>query len=134
LLHEGNILQMLEEHEVFSRQPETVEQNLDLVLLTMGQLRASLLGRSARLEDGVFSGWAVCLPIFKQHGNYTELMRARRAEWFGGVSRETGQIRAEQFFTSGLLVLELHELEAIVTSDDAVYRVEPYLGELGLGA
>ena len=96
--------------------------------------RATLREAPARLDDAVFVAWAICLPFFRQPREYSELMRARRSEWFEGVAVPETELRAHSVFSEDLLRLELDELAAMVSARDAALRIIPYLGELPPGS
>lgn len=130
MLIQENVDQIFEESEVLERDPAAEAQGLNRVVFLIAQRRGEVRGLEPRLLDGVFAAWAVCLPFFPQPESYTELMRARRAEWFEGVSDEQRDQRAIRFFSDDLLRLDLHELAGIVATEDAVERIEGYLGVL----
>lgn len=120
---------ILEDHEVFDRDPDAADQHLDWVLLTVGETRAEIHQRAPRIDDGIFAAWGICLPMFPQPRSYSELMRQRRREWFQGVPQEEATYRARNFFTVDFLRLDLGELASLVTREDAVNVIAPYLGE-----
>lgn len=130
MLRQENIDQIFEESEVWERDPAAEAQSLDRVVFLIARRRGEVRGFEPRLLDGVFAAWAICLPFFPQPESYTELMRARRAEWFEGVSDEQRDQRAIRFFSDDLLKLDLHQLASIVATEDAVERIEGYLGAL----
>lgn len=72
----------------------------------------------------------MCFPFFPQREEYSELMRARRREWFQGQPRYVAEFRARAFFTTDLLALELNELGALVNARDATSRIQQFLGEI----
>jgi hypothetical protein len=76
------IRQILDEHEVFLREPQARSEHLDRALFAMGVQRAELRDQVPRLDDGVFVSWAICLPFHKQPRSYSELMQTRRADGF----------------------------------------------------
>ena len=130
MLTQENIDQIFEESEVWERDPAAESQGLNRVVFLIARRRSEIRGVGPRLLDGVFAAWAICLPFFPQPESYSELMRARCAEWFEGVSEEERDQRAVRFFSDNLLQLGLHELAWIVATDDAVERIQDYLGVL----
>jgi hypothetical protein len=130
MLIQENVDQIFAENEVWDRDPAAGREDLNRVVFLIAQRRGEVLGREPLLIDGFFSAWAVCLPLFPQPEAYTQLMQERRAEWFDGVSSALLDQRAPQFFTDSLLRLDLHELAGIVAVDDAVERIQGYLGTL----
>jgi hypothetical protein len=128
MLTQENVDQIFEESEVWERDPAAKAQDLNRVVFLIAQRRGELNGLEPRLLDAVFAAWAICLPFFPQPESYTELMRARRAEWFEDVSDEQRDQRAIRFFSDDLLRLDLGELAEIVATEDAVERIEGYLG------
>jgi hypothetical protein len=126
-----NITQIFDEHQVFALDEDAEQQRLWEVILTMGEARASYLGRASRLEDGLFAAWAICLPMFRQPRSYTELMHDRRRSWFPpGLSSGERRERARRFFTESLYRLELHELGNVINSDMAEKTISDHLGSL----
>jgi predicted RNA-binding protein with RPS1 domain len=130
MLIQENVDQIFEESEVWERDPAAKAQGLNRVVFLIAQRRGEVRGQEPRLLDGVFAAWAICLPFFPQPESYTELMYARRAEWFEGVSDKQRDQRAIRFFSDDLLQLDLNELAEIVATGDAVQRIEGYLGVL----
>ena len=125
MLSEENVLQILEEHEVFQREPEARGQNLTEIILAVGNKRAKELDRGSRLEDGIFAAWAFCIPIFPQRERYTAFMRSVRRELFQGDAPNIASDRAENFFLPEFLRLGLEELGMIVTREDALDNEPP---------
>jgi predicted RNA-binding protein with RPS1 domain len=130
MLIQENVDQIFEESEVWERDPAAKAQGLNRVVFLIAQRRGEVRGLEPRLIDGVFAAWAICLPFFPQPESYTELMHARRAEWFEDVSDMQRDQRAIRFFSDDLLQLDLNELAEIVASEEAVERIEGYLGVL----
>lgn len=130
MLTQENIDQIFEESEVWERYPAAESQGLNRVVFLIALRRSEIRGLEPRLLDGVFAAWAICLPFFPQPESYSELMRTRCVEWFEGVSEEKRAQRAVQFFSDDLLRLGLHRLAWIVAVDDAVERIQDYLGVL----
>jgi hypothetical protein len=126
-----NIMQIFDEHEVFAHDPGAAEQRLPEVLLTMGEHRADCLTRASRVEDGVFSAWAICLPFFRQRPAYTQLMQERRRMWFPPeLSSPERAHRARNFFSDSLLRMDLDQLGELVNAPGADERIGTYLGSL----
>jgi hypothetical protein len=126
LLTRDNIQQIFDEHRVFELDPEAEGQFLVDAVFGIGVQRGEALGREPRLEDGVFAAWAICIPMFPQPESYTELMRARRREFFSDVSPDDAFARGRQFFPSRLLRLQLHGLGNMVTAEDAAQQIQAF--------
>jgi hypothetical protein len=125
-----NIEQLFTEYDVFEEDPAAHEQDLDRVVFAVAAQRGSLFGNEPRLVDGLFAAWAICLPFMPQPASYTQLMQSRRHEWFGSAPTYLRELRARHYFTDALLILEIHQLAALVTADDAADRIQEYLGDL----
>jgi hypothetical protein len=128
LLTRSNIDQIFEENNVYDLDSEAREQNLAAAIFAIGEERAGVLDRQSRMEDGLFASLAVCIPGYKQHPRYTELMQVRRREWFGDASEDAVVQRASSFFMPSLLRLDLYKLGSLVDSEDAVTVIQAHLG------
>ncbi len=127
VLTRTDVVQILDEREVYKREPDAMQQHLEDVILAIGERRANVFERESRLEDGVFAGWAICLPGYPQPRKYSDFMKSIRRDRFAGVPREEAGKRAAALFPSKFLSLGLHEIEALVTSETGVEEVEKYL-------
>lgn len=128
MLTQENIDQIFDEHGVWELDRAARAEHLNIAVYCIAQKRASVLYQSARITDGVFAAWAICLPFFPQPESYTQFMAQRRRQWFQGLDPKLLPVQASAYFSDSLLRLDLHQLAEIVTAEDAVTRIQEYLG------
>ena len=116
LLTLEHVQEIFTEHLVFDLDPPAQEQQLDVVVYSMGLRRGEIWDRTPRIEDGVFASLALCIPLWRQNPRYTEFMQLRRQGWFSGVDSQEASRRARDFFSPALYVLEIYELGPLVNS------------------